>query len=78
MERGKNARILGQYEGGVMNIPELPHNCNSWVLVRTGTLSAVGEFYSRSNVERILRAEEGRFTALTAADYLAQLNASMK
>lgn len=55
-------------------IPELPHNCNSWVIVRTGTLSAIGEFYVRATVERILRAEEGRFVAMTAADYLGALN----
>lgn len=59
-----------------MNIPALPHNCNSWVIVRTGTLSAIGEFYERANVERILRAEEGRFQAMTALDYLQALNRS--
>lgn len=55
------------------NVPALPHNCNSWVIVRTGTLSAIGEFYSRETVERILLAEEGRFIAMTAVDYLGAL-----
>lgn len=61
-----------------MNIPALPHNCNSWVIVRTGTLSAIGEFYERNNVERILRAEEGRFEAMTADQYLRAFSASIR
>ena len=57
-----------------MTIPDLPPRCGSWVIVRAGTLQAIGEFYERANVERIIRAEEGRFQAMTALDYLAAFN----
>lgn len=66
--------MLGESVMTAPAIPDLPHNCNSWVIVRTGTLSAIGEFYSRENVSRILRAEDGRFIAMTALEYLQALN----
>ena len=55
----------------MQNVPELPHGCGSWVIVRKGTIDAVAELFSRKIVSRINFAA---YEALTALDYLQRLN----
>lgn len=51
------------------NVPELPANCNSWIIVRKGTNDAVAELFKRSSVERI---NFDGYEALPACEYLAR------
>lgn len=57
------------------NIPELPHNCNSWIVEDTRTGKAVIELYNRKNVEKVLRAGPNIYRAHTALAWLQSLNA---
>lgn len=57
------------------NIPDLPHNCNSWIIVRRGTLDSVAEVYERSTVARVNFA---KYEALTALDYLQRRNRQIR
>lgn len=56
-------------------IPDLPHSCNSWVIVRRGTLDSVAEVYERSTVAKINFA---KYEPLTALDYLQRRNRQIK
>ncbi len=53
------------------NIPLLPHNCNSWIIVRKGTSEAVLETWSQSVVERL---NTEKYEAKTALAHLQSLN----
>jgi hypothetical protein len=56
------------------NVPDLPHGCGSWIIVRRGTLESVAEIFTRAIVERV---NFNAYEALPASDYLARLNASL-
>jgi intergrase/recombinase len=56
-------------------IPDLPHGCGSWIIVRKGTLDSVAEFFDRATVERV---NGERYDALTALDYLGRLNRQIR
>lgn len=55
-------------------VPDLPHGCGSWVVVRKGTLESVLELFDR-DIARLVDGD--RFDVLTAIDYLGQFNASV-
>jgi hypothetical protein len=59
----------------VTNVPELPADCNSWIIVRKGTNDAVAELFKRSSVERI---NFNDYEALPACEYLARYNVIIK
>lgn len=56
-------------------VPELPHGCGSWIVVRKGTLESVLEIFDR-NIARCVDGD--RFEVLTAMDYLGKFNASVR
>lgn len=57
------------------NVPELPHGCGSWIIVRKGTNDAVAELFKRSSVERI---NFDGYEALPSSEYLARYNLIVK
>lgn len=57
-----------------MPIPELEPHCGSWIVTARRDGKVVGEFYSRSLVERI---NTERYSVETAAQYLGRLNRSL-
>lgn len=59
----------------MQNIPELPHNCNSWVIVRKGTIEGVAELWDIENVKKI---NFDKYEALITLDYLQKLNKKIK
>lgn len=52
-------------------IPELPHNCNSWVVKRLDSDEIIGEFFERSNVEKF---DPMKHIVITTLDHLQRLN----
>lgn len=59
------------------NIPELPHHCGSWVIVKKGTNEGICEFFkSQRHIVEMINFE--KFEALAADDYLARLNLDIK
>ena len=56
-------------------VPDLPHGCGSWIVVRKGTMDSVIELFDRRAAELV---NADRYDVLTAADYLARFNASVR
>lgn len=54
-----------------MSIPELPHGCNSWIIVERSTGKAILETWNRSIAEKI---NQDRFEVKTALQHLQDLN----
>ena len=52
-------------------IPELPHHCNSWVVIRVATNEVIGEFRERENVEKF---SPETCKVYTTIDYLCKFN----
>lgn len=52
-------------------IPKLPHNCNSWVVVRIWTGEIVGEFWNKELIEKL---DETKFKVLTSLEHLQVFN----
>lgn len=53
------------------NVPELPHHCNSWIVVNRETGDAVAELWSRELAEKVNAA---KYEVKTAAEHLGGLN----
>ena len=58
-----------------IEIPELEHFCGSWVITRIATGEVIGEFFSRSNVEKFNGAT---CRAETAYQYLTRVNREIR
>ena len=59
-----------------MYIPELPHNCSSWIIEDVRTGRAILELFNRKNVEKTLRAGPTIYRAHTSLAWLQALNAA--
>lgn len=58
--------------------PELEQNCGSWVIVQKTTRAPVREICDRKLADRIATNEADQFDVLTAAQWLAEFNASVR
>jgi len=56
-------------------IPALEHHCGSWIAVDRSTGKPVLETFERGTAERI---NQDRYEVLTAAQWLAQFNRSVR
>ncbi|MDU8350993.1 hypothetical protein RYA05_03680 [Pseudomonas syringae pv. actinidiae] len=57
------------------HVPDLEHHCGSWIATRKASGEVIGEFFSRSNVERF---NPETVLVETTATYLGRLNATIK
>ena len=58
----------------MLTVPELPHNCNSWIISKDG--EAVLETWSRKVVENAACAARPGVEIFTADQWLAHVNAA--
>lgn len=56
-------------------VPELPHHCNSWVVVQKGTNISVCEIFNRKIAEKI---NFKKYEILSTLDYLNKLNVDIR
>jgi hypothetical protein len=52
-------------------IPDLVHNCNSWVVTRNSDGQIIGEFFNKRNVEKF---DLNKVTVELTSEYLARIN----
>ncbi|MNE14257.1 hypothetical protein D3C81_1720140 [compost metagenome] len=55
----------------MIHIPDLPHHCNSWIVIEKATGKAVCETWNR---EYLKCFDSDKVEIKTAADHLASLN----
>ena len=58
----------------MINVPDLPHHCNSWVVVELKTGKAVCETWNREYLQCF---DPEKVEIKTTADHLASLNEKM-
>lgn len=59
----------------MIEIPELPHHCNSWIVYRKSDMSVVGEFYDRRILEKL---NPEKCIVVTVLDHLVGRNKENK
>lgn len=59
----------------VMNIPELEHGCNSWVVIRRGNGQVLFETWNRELVGAV---NQDIYEVMTTYSHLVRLNAQIK
>ena len=55
----------------MLNIPSLPHGCNSWVIISKQTGKAICELY---NIENVMKVDATKNIIMDAKTYLSGLN----
>jgi hypothetical protein len=55
----------------MMEIPQLPHGCNSWVIISKSNGKAICELY---NIENVMKVDVTKNIIMDAKTYLSGLN----